>query len=391
MNSDSRFSWLHEELEELRAKNLYRRLKTIEGIEGVNATIEGKIVLLFCGNDYLGLSQHAEVIEAAQEVLNTHGVGAASARLISGTSEWHSLLESRLARFLGKESALVFSTGYLANLGALSALVHPEDTIILDKLCHASLIDAAQLAGATTRIYPHKNLDYLEKILKGIKSGRAWIVTDSLFSMDGDLAPLPELVNLKERFGAFLVLDEAHGTGVFGDRGRGVSEHFGVMDKIDVHIGTLSKALGAAGGFVAGEKVLIDYLVNRARPFIFETAPPSAICAAAVKALEIMEREPGLRFKLWENVKRLRSGLKAAGAPLLEGESPIVPVVVGTEERALAAAEFLYRAEFLVPAVRYPTVSHGKARLRITVSAVHAEDEIDDLISAVKQWLSEAD
>ena len=385
------FEWIQEELSGLRAKNLYRKLRTLEHIKGTTAELNGKHVSLFCGNDYLGLSQHPKLIQAAERVLKTSGVGTGSARLISGTTQWHTELEAKLARFFGRERALVFSSGYLANLGALSALSRSGDLIILDKLCHASLIDAAHLAGATVRVYPHLNLDYLEKILKAAEGKKTFIVTDSVFSMDGDLAPLPELVALKNRYGAYLVIDEAHGTGVFGKTGRGVSEHFGVFNEIDVHIGTLSKSVGSFGGFVTGKSELVDYLINHARTFIFETSLPAPICAAAIEGLNLIEHEPKLREQLWSNVKRLREELKKIGAPILPSESPIIPVVFGDEKRTIQAAEFLLGHGFLIPAVRYPTVPKGKARLRITVSANHSSIEIDRLTQAFKQLLSHAD
>lgn len=391
MKTIAPFHWMIDELEVLKGKNLYRKLRVLETLHGTYARIGGRDVLLFCGNDYLGLSQHSKLIEAAAGALKAFGVGSGSARLISGTSDCHAQLERRIAEFFGREKALVFSSGYLANLGTLSALAHSDDTIILDKLSHASLIDAAHLSRAAVRIYPHRNLDYLEKILKGLKGGRAWIVTDSVFSMDGDLAPLPELVELKNRYGAYLVIDEAHGTGVFGETGRGVAEHFNLLDEIEVHIGTLSKAIGACGGFVTGCAELIDYLMNQARPFIFETALPAAVCAAAAAGFDVINRHPELRTRLWENVKRLRNGLHKIGAPILEGESPIIPVVLGDEKRTLEAARVLFENGFLVPAVRYPTVPKGKARLRVTASALHSETEIDALIAAFKQWLQAAD
>ena len=391
MKTTSPTDWMAKEITQLKEKNLYRKPRVVENIKGASATIDGKKAALFCGNDYLGLSQHPKLAGAARRVLDEHGVGAGSARLISGTTKWHDALEKRIAQFLGKEHALLFSSGYLANLGALSALCQPDDLIVLDKLCHASLIDAARLARITVRVYPHKNLDYLEKILKGAKGKRAWIVTDSIFSMDGDLAPLCELVEIKNRYGAHLVIDEAHGTGVFGAHGRGVGEELGVSQEIDVHSGTLSKAIGAFGGFVVGRGKLVEYLINHARTFIFETALPPAICAAAIEGFDLIEEDPGLRKRLWENVRRLRAGLKEVGAPILESESPIIPIVFGDEKRTLNSAEFLLREGFLIPAVRYPTVSKGKARLRVTVSAIHSNDEIDRLIAAFKRLLSSAD
>ena len=391
MKTASPFNWLAQELSELKAKHLYRKPKVLEDCKGVSAMIDGKAISLFSGNDYLGLSQHPELIRAASEVLGAQGVGIGSARLISGTSTWHAALEDRIAQFFGKERAILFSSGYLANLGTISALAKEGDTLILDKLCHASLIDAARLSGVPFRIYPHRNLGYLEDLLKRAQTGRQWIVTDSVFSMDGDLAPLKELVELKNQYGAYLIVDEAHGTGVFGATGRGVSEHCEVLDEIDVHIGTLSKAIGVFGGFVVGGTELVDYLVNQARTFIFETALPPSLSAAAIKAFDLIDENPALRNHLWENVWRLRAGLKKIGAPLLESDSPIIPLVFGDEKRTLTAAQFLFEQGFLIPAVRYPTVPKGKARLRVTVSSLHSQAEIDRLIGAVKQSLVTAD
>lgn len=376
MNTLSSLDWMNEELELLKRNYLYRQFRVLENVKTTRATVHGRKIVLFCGNDYLGLSQHPKLIESARKTILEAGVGAGSARLISGTTPYHVGLENRIAKFLGKERALVFSSGYLANLGALTTLIQKDDLILLDKLSHASLIDAAQYSKGTLRVFPHSNLNYLEKLLKSAGQKRKWIVTDSIFSMDGDLAHLDRLVELKNRYDTYLILDEAHGTGVFGKNGRGVSEHFELMNQVDVHIGTLSKAIGSFGGFVAGTNELIDYLINYARPFIFETALPPTICQAAVTGLDIIESEPELRTRLWNNVR------------LLNGNSPIIPVMLGDEKKTLDAAQFLLKKGFLVPAVRYPTVPKGMARLRITVSAVHQQHEIGQLINLVKALTS---
>ena len=387
MQTANQFDWMNEALEALKSQNLYRSLRVLEGVQSTRAILNGKPVTLFCGNDYLGFSTHPRLIAAAQKVIADFGVAAGSARLISGTTLWHSMLENRIAKFMAKEKALVFSSGYLANLGVLTALVAEDDLVLLDKLSHASLIDAAQLSKGALRIFPHQNLEYLEKILSASKAKRKWIVTDSIFSMDGDLAQLKELVEIKNRYGAYLIVDEAHGTGVYGKTGRGVSEHFGVLDEIDVHIGTLSKAIGSFGGFVVGKSDLIEYLIHYARPFMFETALPASLCAAAFEAFELVESEPKWRDKLWQNVRKLRSKLAEIKAPVLAGDGPIIPVIFGDEKETLDFAQRLVEAGFLVPAIRYPTVPKGKARLRLTVSALHSESEIDALISAIKHLL----
>jgi glycine C-acetyltransferase/8-amino-7-oxononanoate synthase len=360
-------------------------------IKFLNATVNGRPVTLFCGNDYLGLSQHPEVIEAFQKATKDFGVGAGASRLISGTSELTRELEERLSRFKNKSRALVFSSGYLASLGIVPAFCGKGDLIVMDKLNHASLVDAARLSGTAIRIYPHKDMDYLEKILKqSSRYRRKLIVTDSVFSMDGDLAPLPDIVRLKNQYDACLMIDEAHGTGVFGEGGHGAAEFFGVENEIDISMGTLSKAIGSLGGFVAADETLIEYLVNKSRTFIFSTALPPAVLAASLKALDLIEREPSLRKKLWENVSTLADGLLELGIKPQEISSPIIPIVAGEEERALRFSEDLLSQGFLVPAVRYPAVPKKKARLRVTISAAHQRDEMIRFLKCVKElWQAE--
>ncbi len=375
--------FLVDEINILQQSHLYRKLRVLEDVHGIRAKLNEKDVTLFCGNDYLGLSQHPAVIAAFQEAAEIHGVGSGASRLISGTSRLTEKLENRIAQFKRKERALVFSSGYHANLGIIPALVSEKDLVIVDKLNHASIIDGCKLSGATMRVYPHKDLSYLEKLLKQAgKFRRKLIVTDSVFSMDGDLAPLPGIVSLKEEYGAMLMIDEAHGTGVFGANGRGVAEYFGVEDKIDVTMGTMSKAIGTLGGFVAGDSKLIDYLINKSRPFIFSTALPPAVVAASLKSLELIENEPALREKLWENVAQIKRKDLAHVRQI--AESPIVPIMIGSEERALQISENLLRRGFLVPAVRYPTVPKGKARLRVTISALHDKVMIDKFIAELQ-------
>jgi len=376
-------STLAQELEELRLKNLYRKLRTLSEVQGARARWQGKELVLFCGNDYLGLSRHPRVVEAAQKAFHQYGVGAGASRLISGTSELHARLEEELARFKGKEEALVFGTGYLANLGVLSALAGEKDLIVMDKLSHASLVDGARLAGATFRTFPHKNYARCEEILKrGMEFRRRVLVSDAVFSMDGDLADLPELVRIKERYDCLLVVDDAHGLGVFGASGRGVTE--GWEEKIDLIVATLSKALGVFGGFAAGSKVLIEHLINFSRPFIFATSPPPALCAAALEAIRLIREDASSRERLWRNVDEVRGFLGSRGFAS-EVPSPIMPLVVGEETRALELSEKLLERGILIPAVRYPTVSRGKARLRLTVSAAHDGDDLAKLFEALSE------
>lgn len=376
---------LEEELNELRTQDLYRELRTLSPIDSTHAYFNRREIVLFCGNDYLGLSHHPRVIEAARKAADKYGIGAGAARLISGTSDLHTQLEEKIAAIKGKEKALVFTAGYLANLGALTALAGKEDVIILDKLCHASLIDGARLSEATIRVFPHKNYSKCEELLQQSQNARRKIlVTDTVFSMDGDLSDLGELARLKEQYQALLVVDDAHGTGVLGLNGHGAAEDLKLESQIDVIVGTFSKALGCLGGFAAGSSEIIDYLINRSRSFIFATALPPMICAAALEALTLVEEEPALRHRLWQNIQKMHSGLIAAGFEMGPITSPIFPVMVGEEKAALDLSRSLLDKGFLVPAVRYPTVAKGKARLRVTVSAAHSEKDIEKFLETLK-------
>jgi 8-amino-7-oxononanoate synthase len=374
---DSFEAALSRQLEESRAAHLYRSLRVM----GRNGE-----VLSFADNDYLGLARDPRVVEAFREAAVTHGAGAGASRLLSGTTDLHERLETEIARFKRKETALVYGSGYLANLGIVSALVSEKDIVVVDKLNHASLIDACRLSGARLRVYPHKHLSKLRAILeKSASYRRRLIVTDSVFSMDGDVAPLPELAEIKEKYEAALMVDEAHGTGVFGKTGRGVAEHFGVEDKVDISMGTLSKAVGVFGGFAAGSRVLGDYLVNFSRPFIFATALPPPVAAACLEGLRIIAQEPELRQKLWENVSKVKSALTAMGYEIGASESPIIPLLVGSEEKAMQLSEALEEEGIYIPAIRYPTVGRGKARLRLTVSARHEEEDLQSLFRALRK------
>lgn len=382
---------LHHELKHLKESNLYRQLRVLENHEGTRATFQGRKLTLFCGNDYLGLSRHPRVMAAAQQGIKKYGVGAGAARLISGTTEAHQKLEQKIARFKNKESALVFAAGFLANLGILTAFAGEGDVIIMDKLCHASLIDGARLSGAELRVFPHKNYEKCEALLEQCAAARRKIlVTETVFSMDGDLADLKELIRLKKKYGALLAVDDAHGTGVLGRHGRGATEGGNLAKGIDLIMGTLSKAVGGLGGFVAGDRILINHLVNFARPFIFATALPPALCKAAHEALCVIEEEPALRKKLWSNIQKVHDGLTKIGFLIPKPESAILPVVLGDEKKALGASEKLLEQGIFIPAVRFPTVPKGKARLRITLSATHTSQDIATLLSAFRLTLCSA-
>ncbi|MBU9888337.1 MAG: 8-amino-7-oxononanoate synthase [Candidatus Omnitrophica bacterium] len=375
---------LQQELNGLIEKDLYRELRVLESRDPTRARFEGREMLLFCGNDYLGLSRHPRVVKAARDAFEKCGVGAGAARLISGTFPDHRKLEERIARFKRKEAAIVFATGFLANLGILTAFAGDEDVIIMDKLCHASLVDGARLSGAALRVFPHKNYRVCETLLKKHQTARRRIlITEGVFSMDGDLADLETMIRMKEKYGAMLVVDDAHGTGVTGASGRGTTEPSGVAEGVDIVMGTLSKAIGGLGGFVAADRTLIDYLVNFSRPFIFATALPPALCAAAEEAFCLIEEEPDLRQKLWENIQAVEGELRKAGFCPASAASAILPVILGEEKKAIRAFEVLLSRGLYVPAVRYPTVPKGKARLRVTVSAAHTEQDIRELSDAL--------
>ncbi|MEX2578740.1 MAG: 8-amino-7-oxononanoate synthase [Verrucomicrobiales bacterium] len=369
------------ELRALEEQGLRRRMRRMESPQGIRIQLaEGGECLNFSSNDYLGLADSEALKDAYCRNVGTYGAGSGASRLVCGTMGPHLELEDRLARFKGTESALTFSSGFAAAAGILPALCGKDDVVVLDKLCHASLIDGARLANATLRVFPHNDLAHLERRLRWAAKrvggdGRIVVVTESVFSMDGDLAPLEGICALKEKYGALLLVDEAHAFGVLGPGGRGLGAALGVDHRIDLQMGTFSKAVGLSGGYVCAKRPLVDLLVNRARSFIYSTAPSPALAATVAEALELVGGKEGdaLRARLKANVSTLspRAG------------SAIVPVIVGENETALNAAEALQARGFLVPAIRYPTVPRGTARLRITLSAAHEPDQIESLRNAL--------
>lgn len=367
-------------LHDLESSGLRRRLRVIEPATGHQVSCEGRTLRHFASNDYLGLAGSAFLREALTAEVQTWGAGAGASRLVTGTTRAHTGLEAALANFKGTEAALSFASGHATALGTLPALLGPGDTILLDKLSHACLVDAARLSGATVRIFPHNHLGKLKRLLASAR-GRVLIVTESVFSMDGDTAPLREIVEMKEHHGAWLLVDEAHGVGVLGPQGRGLAAAEGLEGRIELQMGTLSKALGLSGGYLAAARPVIDLLVNRARSFIYSTAPPPALAAAAQRALAWSAGGEGdaARARLRANADRLAAALDMPPPP-----AAILPVILGSEQAALNTAERLLEAGFLVPAIRYPTVARGAARLRVTVTAAHTPAEIDALATAVK-------
>lgn len=375
IHSSSAGAARRSELERLREESLYRRLREQEQISPVRAVIDGREALLFAGNDYLGLASHPRVIAAATAATESYGASAGAARLITGNSGLYRQLEERVAAFKGKEAALVFPSGYMANLGLISAIAGPGDTIYMDRLNHASLYDGWRLAGAELKRYRHVDAGHLAGLMEPVAGEAAsLVITDGVFSMDGGLAPLPELKELAAAGGALLVVDDAHGTGVVGPGGRGTAAHSGV--EAEVEVGTFSKAAGSLGGFVAADRELIDYLVNKARPFIFTTGLPPAALAASHEALRLFEEEGWRRERVLELSRRARGELAAAGFVIPEGITPIIPLIVGGEEKALSLSELCLERGLFVPAVRTPAVPKGQARLRLTVSAAHSDEEL---------------
>ncbi len=384
-------SKLRKNLEQHKAEHLYRSRKIIETPQSVEPIIDGKKVLSFCSNDYLGLANHPDVIKSFKQAADKYGVGSGSAHLVSGHSTEHHALEEELADFMGTERALLFSTGYMANLGVVSALCDRHCEIYEDKINHASLLDAALLSRAKRIRFPHLDMTKLQQRLTG--SGQSnettdnkFIISDGVFSMDGDLAPLDILVDLANTHRATLMIDDAHGIGVLGKKGRGVIEHFELDNKqIPVLVGTLGKAFGTAGAFVAGSEELIETLIQKSRSYIFTTAMPAAVAAATRKSLQLLENDLWRREKLQSLVSQFRKGVADHGLELMDSMTAIQPVIVGSSEQALVLSEKLLEKNILISAIRPPTVPDGSARLRITFSATHTEEQVDKLLSVLNE------
>jgi 8-amino-7-oxononanoate synthase len=375
---------LRAELERLGQDGLRRSLRVIESAQAGRVMYEGRDVIMLSSNNYLGLAAHPRVKQAAIAATERYGVGSGASRLVAGNLEPVRQLEANLARLKGAEAALVFGSGYLANLGTITALMGPGDTIFSDELNHASLIDGCRLAKADLRIYRHCDLRHLRDLLEGsVNARRRLIVTDSIFSMDGDFAPLREIVELARRFNAAIMIDEAHAVGVIGPNGAGLAGELGLQDQIDVQMGTLSKALGAYGAYVAGSKVLIDFLINRARSFIYTTGLPPSVAAAADAAVEIMRAEPERKQRLWNNTSYLRERLEAAGFSFGCTQSPILPLKVGEAQAAADMAKGLFERGVYAIAIRPPTVPAGTARIRLTPIADHTRADLDEAIDAI--------
>jgi len=390
---------LTQRLAAIRQQGLLRELRRIDSPQTPRLEMEGRTLLNFSSNDYLGLANEPALKEAAVKAVERYGAGAGASRLICGSLAPHQELDETLAAFKDTEAALSFSTGYAAAFGAIGALLGKDDFIILDKLVHACIVDAARLCGAKLRVFAHNDLNDLEAKLQWVsekvrrpkaeprsRKARTLVVTESVFSMDGDHAPLREMVELKERYGAWLMVDEAHATGLYGAHRRGLAEELGLSSRIEVQMGTLGKALGASGGYICGSRALIAYLVNRARTFIFSTAPVPAAAAAAAAGIRFVQSSLGeeRRRKLWRNVSVLSAALDKQLAPLSTTRSAIIPIMLGAESKAVEAAAALRERGILIPAIRYPTVARGQARLRLTLSAAHTDADLTQLLLVLK-------
>ena len=381
-------SWpdIAREIKGLKKANLYRSLESVSSAAGPVIRLAGREFVNLSSNNYLGLARHPQIIRKTAQALRRWGTGSGASRLISGDLKIHADLEEKLARFKKEEAASVFSSGYLAALGAVTALLNEKDLVLADRLNHASLIDAARLSRAKLWVYPHKNAAELSRLLA--KAGgfrRKLVVTDAYFSMDGDVAPLDELLELCERQCAVLVIDEAHSTGVFGRSGRGLTEQFHLEGKIPVVMGTLSKALGSVGGFIAGKRALKETLHNFCRAFIYTTAPSPSASASAMEALGIIEKHSIFRKKLWENIRFLREALTESGFDLMGSEGPIIPIQMSDSVKTLRFRDQLKKEGFIVSAIRPPTVPRGTDRLRLSVSAAHSKAQMTSLVRAMKK------
>ncbi len=378
--------FLNEQLESLKKAGLYRALKSLRGPQTATTIIDEKRVLQFSSNNYLGLADHPRLKAAAQEAINNCGSGSGASRLICGNLELNEKLEGKIAKLKKKENALLFNTGYMANIGIISTLMGEEDVIFSDEFNHASIIDGCMMSKAQTRVYPHKDMDALEDLLKESKQFKhRLIVTDGIFSMDGDIVSLPDLVGLAKKYECMLMVDDAHATGVLGANGGGTGEHFSLEDKIDISMGTFGKALGGFGAFVAGSHMLREFLINRARTFIFTTGLPPAVIASGIAALELLEMEPEIRAKLWENVGFFKNEIKELGFDTLNSETQIIPVLVGDASLTMQMGEMLLKEGVFIQGIRPPAVPQSSSRLRITIMATHARGELEFALEALEK------
>jgi len=383
-------AYLTTELDGLREQGLYRKLRILEGRQQATTEFDGRSVVNLSSNNYLGLTTHPKLIEAAIQAIRDYGVGSGSVRTIAGTMTLHMELERRLAAFKHTEAVVVFQSGFTANAGTVSSILTKEDVVISDSLNHASIIDGCRLSRAAIKVFPHKDVEAARTILQDLPaSQRKLLITDGVFSMDGDLGPLPALCDLAEEFGCIMMVDDAHASGVFGRNGRGTVDHFNVHGRVDIQVGTLSKAIGSLGGYVAGSKDLIDFLCHRGRPFLFSTSHPPSVAATCIAALDVLEQEPEIIERLWDNTRFFKAGLETLGFDTGVSESPITPVMAGEGSRAMELSDRLFKAGVFAQGIAFPTVAKDKARVRTIVTATHTKDELQFALDTFKTVGSE--
>jgi glycine C-acetyltransferase len=373
----SPLAFLDDEVAALRAQGLFRWPRELAGEQAPVCVYDGRRVINLCSNNYLGLASHPRLKEAARRAIEAYGVGSGAVRTIAGNMAIHQVLERRLAEFKRTEAALLYQSGFTANAGTVSALLGKEDVVVSDELNHASIIDGCRLSGAERKIYPHKDVAAARRcLLEARGARRVLLITDGVFSMDGDIAPLPQLAALAREFGAIMMVDDAHASGVLGADGRGTVEHFHLHGMVDIQVGTLSKAWACLGGYVAGSRRLVEFLMHRARPLLFSTSHPPSVAATAIAALDLIADQPELIARLWENTRIFKAGLEQLGFDTGASETPITPVLVGDEVRAMRFSDRLFEEGVFALGIAYPTVPRGKARVRTIVTAGHTRDDL---------------
>jgi len=376
-------AYLAVEIDALKTQGVYRQLRVLDDEQRAHTVVDGRSTINLSSNNYLGLTTHPRLREKAIEAINRFGVGTGSVRTIAGTMAMHIELERRLAEFKQTEAVVVFQSGFTANAGTVSAVLSKEDVIISDALNHASIIDGCRLSRAAIKVFPHKDVDAARDILRDLMPGqRKLLITDGVFSMDGDLGPLPALCELAEEYGAIMMVDDAHASGVFGRNGRGTVDHFGMHERVDIQVGTLSKAIGALGGYVAGSRALIEFLHHRARPFLFSTSHPPSVVATCMAAIDLLLEEPQIIDRLWDNTRFFKAGLSALGFNTGISESPITPVIVGDGALAMKLSDRLFDEGVFAQGIAFPTVARDAARVRTIVTATHTKDELQFALDA---------
>jgi glycine C-acetyltransferase len=390
--SRPQLSYLGDQLNELRKKGTNFKLRVLQDAQAPECAFDGKRVINLASNNYLGLTTHPKLREAALEATRKFGVGSGAVRTVSGTMTIHIELEEKIARFKNVEACVVFQSGFTANAGTVSAILGKGDFIVSDELNHASIIDGARLSKATIKIFRHKDVAHAEELLKEVASepGRKLVITDGVFSMDGDISPLPALCDLAEKYGAIMMVDDAHSSGILGRNGRGTIDHYNVHGRVDVQVGTLSKAIGVMGGYVCGSRDLIEFLYNRGRPFLFSTSHPPSVTAACIAAFDVLEQEPELIDKLWDNTRYFKKelgtlGFNVGGVNTPASETPITPIIVGEGRLAMEFSRELFNDGVFTPGIAFPVVPEGKARLRTIMTATHTKDQLDRALEILKR------